>query len=745
MKRWLRILAQSLSLFFAVGLALTFITPLPPTSAEGPPSYYTDDETFEQLSSAAQNLLELKYGKKASIAPAATAKATTPSPGAPFIIPQAVIDNIFVNNPISDTTAQDTQSETAIVLAGGSTVVASWNDSGSLLGGAQKFTGFGRSTTGGVTWTDGGTLPTNANGDSGDPVLAYGNALGRTYLSTLSFSGSGIRIFRSNDGGNSWLAPVEGAPGFGGSDFIDKEWIAVDNFAGAGNGNVYHIFRNFPGGGGGSQLGGIYFTRSTDGGATFGPSPGTLIVAEGATNVQGAFVAVGPDHSVYAFWYDQNLTPRQIRVRRSTDLGVSFGAPNTVASLTGTATNGNLGLNGGFRTSSFPHATVNPVSGHLYVVYNDDAPGAADQADVFFTMSTNNGATWSAPVRVNDDTTTSDQFIPTLAVTPDGTRLAITFYDRRLDPSDNLIDRFGVIGTIAGGTVSFGPNFRITTASFPVVIGVDPVVNTVYMSDYEMMAADNNFFYHVWSDNRDPSIAVPARNNANVRFGRFPVTGPGAMLALVSASLAPGAGNGNGAIDLNECNTLNVSLKNMGTGPATGIASTLSTSTPGVTVAHANSPYADIVPGAIVTNTFLFKASTLPTFTLGSNIAFNLAATTIGDGAFAFPFQMPSGFVGTPVRFDNNTPLNIVDVSTVTSTLAVSGITSPVAVVTVSLHLTHTFDEDLDIFLVGPDGTTVELTSDNGGSGDNYGSACSPDSSRTVFDDTAATAITAGA
>ena len=36
--------------------------------------------------------------------------------------------------------------------------------------------------------------------------------------------------------------------------------------------------------------------------------------------------------------------------------------------------------------------------------------------------------------------------------------------------------------------------------------------------------------------------------------------------------------------------------------------------------------------------------------------------------------------------------------------------------------------------MIGPDGTTVLLTGENGGSGDNYGSACSPAASRTTFD-----------
>ncbi len=45
---------------------------------------------------------------------------------------------------------------------------------------------------------------------------------------------------------------------------------------------------------------GIYFFRSTDGGDTFGPSGGTLITP----GAQGAFVEVGADHSVYAFWWN---------------------------------------------------------------------------------------------------------------------------------------------------------------------------------------------------------------------------------------------------------------------------------------------------------------------------------------------------------------------------------------------------------------------------------------------------------
>ena len=73
-------------------------------------------------------------------------------------------------------------------MAFGNTVVVGFNDSGSNSGGTNKFTGFARSTDGGATFTDGGTLPTNPGGDAGDPVIARDNTTGRLYFSTLGFS-----------------------------------------------------------------------------------------------------------------------------------------------------------------------------------------------------------------------------------------------------------------------------------------------------------------------------------------------------------------------------------------------------------------------------------------------------------------------------------------------------------------------------------------------------------------------------
>src|SRR5205814_635798 len=142
--------------------------------------------------------------------------------------PPEATDILTNNNVGSTATSGFTQSETT-VIAFGSTVLVGYNDAGSATGGANKFTGFSRSTDGGLTFTDGGTLPTNTNGDLGDPVLAVNTTTGRVFFATLQFSGSGEAVFHSDDGGLTWSAPVQGAPGKT-SGLQDKEWIAVDNY-----------------------------------------------------------------------------------------------------------------------------------------------------------------------------------------------------------------------------------------------------------------------------------------------------------------------------------------------------------------------------------------------------------------------------------------------------------------------------------------------------------------------------------
>jgi hypothetical protein len=445
-----------------------------------------------------------------------------------------------VNDPNEDgTSAQDTHSETALVAAGND-ILVSFNDSFLYSSSSPHFTGLARSSDSGSSFQDLGGLANNATGgDAGDPVLARDNVTGRVYLATLNLTASSnIDIFRSDDNFHTYLSTTL-VNRSGGN--LDKEWLAVDNFSATGQGNVYMIVRDFGSGNG------IFLFRSTDQGNTFTPSGGVQIVQAGGGNVQGAWVAVGPDHAVYAMWFDQSMgigQPAFIKMRKSTDQGQTFGPPVTVAALQTRGVNGDLGLVGiragttqpaPFRSNAFGQLVVNPVYGDLYVAYNDVAPGG--KPNVFFTESTDGGATWSGAVRVNDNTTATDSWQPAIGVSPNGSKVGIFWYDRRNDSADNLIDRYGAIGTVAGGTVTFAPNMQITDTSFAPEFGRDPVVNSVYMGDYDSVAATTNSFYVTWGDNRSTSRGHTGQR-PDVRLARIPleVAGPSVIATSPAGS-----------------------------------------------------------------------------------------------------------------------------------------------------------------------------------------------------------------
>jgi hypothetical protein len=455
--------------------------------------------------------------------------------------------NVLVNDPTADLTAHDTQSETTMVLGANNQIVVAFNDMGSFANG-PSVTGYAVSSDGGDSFQDRGAPPNPPPGGA-DNALAYSAKTGTVFLSSfvLDFDAleqtDKLNVYRSLDNGLTFNAPVNSAPGFvAGSDLQDKPWITVDNTPGPGYGNVYMAWTDFSSS---NPLNhGILFSRSTDDGVTWGPDGGVHIETPDTNgrqvnNAQGAYVTVGPDHAVYVFWWDVTKSPR-IAMRKSTDQGVTFGDTMTVTGLKTHGQNGSLGLTDAsgrsFQTNAFPQAAVNPVTGDIYVVFDDQGNGSADKADVFFTQSSDGGKHWSQPTRLNDDATNNDQWQPALALTPDGSHVGIFWYDRRLDPADNLIDRFGTIGTVSGHTVNFGSNFRVTDVSFPPVFGQDVGLPPTNMGDYDVAVANNSYFYTTWGDNR-LGDAFRA-NQPDVRFAKIPVPGPATPLISALAAFA---------------------------------------------------------------------------------------------------------------------------------------------------------------------------------------------------------------
>lgn len=204
------------------------------------------------------------------------------------------------------------------------------------------------------------------------------------------------------------------------------------------------------------------------------------------------------------------------------------------------------------------------------------------------------------------------------------------------------------------------------------------------------------------------------------------------------------AGNGNGEIEPGECNLLRIPLTNKVAGIVSGVSATLSSTNAGVTITQPTSAYPNLPANGMRTNDTPFQISTAPSLLCGTNIDLLLTVETATNGSFGIPIRMHTGTAGNAQRFDRTGDQAIPDAGALDSTIAVSGITAPIHHVVVSLHLSHTTDENLDITLENPDGTSIVLSSDNGGTFDDYGTSCA-DADRTVFIDAATGAITTAA
>jgi hypothetical protein len=282
--------------------------------------------------------------------------------------------------------------------------------------------------------------------------------------------------------------------------------------------------------------------RANDGGATW--SAPVVIEQVCATPpffqafLQGSQVAVGPPAAVglpgvvYVAWesYPNGFGPgRNIRIRASTNGGVSFGLTNMVTPVT--RVGDGFRLQGGFRSfldlgGLAVDNSMGPRRGNVYVTWQDgrnlaqsdpfSSDGTYRFGDILFTQSTSFGFSWSPPIRVNLDPITNpvDQFQPNLSVDNAGT-VGVVFYDRRGDGRNFLID--AELGVSINGGLTWS-NLRLTPASFAAVHANDLVVNPVYMGDYIASASDrsgiSSGFVLSWGDN--------SLGDANVEVEKFP-------------------------------------------------------------------------------------------------------------------------------------------------------------------------------------------------------------------------------
>ena len=254
---------------------------------------------------------------------------------------------------------------------------------------------------------------------------------------------------------------------------------------------------------------------SADGGTTW--SAPVDASAPGEQVREPSAPVVAPDGAVYVAWRnrDTGAAPSNVIVGKSTDGGRTW-ARNLAGAVTG------LGQGAG---GGMPQLALDRASGALYLVYQETEPYG--DLDIFFQRSTDGGATWSSPKRVNDDATGNKirQHVPHMAVAANG-RIDVVWLDRRhayptpvLPAPRGEADVYYANSTDGGRT--FSPSRRITDRTINLDMGLIPRVGSYSWYGPVTAPLGNDAVFFAWSDPRAGNIDTDTNDiyTATLRLG----------------------------------------------------------------------------------------------------------------------------------------------------------------------------------------------------------------------------------
>ena len=360
-----------------------------------------------------------------------------------------------------------TQNETSIAIDG-DTLVVGWNqftDSSAVMG-------VGRSIDRAQSW---GWELFGGHTTMSDPAVKAGGG-GRWYFGYIGAGGAGgsdyeVFVRRSVDDGATWQSPV--AVTVNGT-FDDKPYID------ARGDEVLVGWADFS-----FSPAKVRAARSLDGGLTFGND---TVLANASVGGNGACPVIAADGTYYVFWRDsfQDF----LWMSKSLDQGATWSPDASIVAMSPLP---NPLPGESFRIVNLPSAAADPASGDLVVVWNDQLFG---DPDILSIRSADGGMTWTAPVRVNDDAGTTDQFFPWVTIDGSGV-VHVVWYDRRQNGSD--IDVYLTHSTDGG--VSYEANVRVTAASFSPILPWESGAAD-FIGDYNAVAAAAGQVYPAYQDSR---------------------------------------------------------------------------------------------------------------------------------------------------------------------------------------------------------------------------------------------------
>ncbi len=357
------------------------------------------------------------------------------------------------------------------------------------------------STDGGANWGL-ATLPLGAGDTSqSDPAVDW-TSDGVAHALCLGVDNAlntQVRAYLSTDNGATWAleATVSGA-----QNGADREIIWVDHSATSPfKDQVYATWHN------GTP---VFFARRTAAGAW----QAAIQISGAETTVLGigGDIKTNSFGDVFVFWPDADGSGNLV-VTKSVDGGVNFAAPVIIANTFATTRRLAIPADNGRRARVYISAGAyrTATKDMVYAVWADltgaagcntgGGPGgntaSTCKTRIWFSRSTDGGATWSAPVMLNNQGSLNDQFHSKLCVDESNGNLLVVYRDTVNDANRLQADVWMQTSTDDGQTWSTAVQVS-SAASDETTAGADPN----QYGDYDGLSGFYGAFFPSWTDRR---------------------------------------------------------------------------------------------------------------------------------------------------------------------------------------------------------------------------------------------------